>query len=222
MIERIGQLFTPTERSRADGLVSLIVSDYLAYYHPNEMRVRRGVAGSSRRDSPRRLALLFLPRMLLNPSLHATVLIRLAMRSPRWTFGLWRTVLIAKHSIDISAGTRIGAGFALLHPHGITLGWGLAIGNDVTILHHNTIGGSVGRVKDGRASPVIGDDVVVYGHSMIFGPITIGDRAVVGAGSWVDHDLAADEMHRGLGPRLRRYEQTAIAETGTAQPPAIE
>src|ERR1700738_4823999 len=101
MLRLIEAFFDPEARRRDDGLVSLIVSDYLAYYKATPMRVKWSVTGSQRDDPPRKLALLFLPRMLHTPCLHATVMIRLALAGPRVLLGLWRTLLIAKHSIDI-------------------------------------------------------------------------------------------------------------------------
>jgi serine O-acetyltransferase len=196
VLQRILSLFEPDRSRRAGSLLELIVSDYVAYYVATPARERWGVAGSLRQESSRRLALLFLPRMAHNPCLHATVLLRLAMRSPHFTLGLWRTVLIAKHSIDMHARMEIGPGLVLPHPHGITFGWGARLGRDVTILQHVTIGGLVHR-EAARVCPTIGDDVVIYGHSLVLGPITIGDGAVVGAGSWLDHDLAPGEVHRG-------------------------
>jgi serine O-acetyltransferase len=183
-------------RSRPNGLRGLIISDYLAYYVPTPTRQRWGVSGSLKQESPSRLALLFVPRVIHNPCLHAVILIRLATHSPRFTLGLWRTLLISKHSIDIHGNIEIGPGLMFPHPHGMTFGWGLRIGRDVTILQNVTIGGLVQRPET-RLSPRIGDDVVIYGHSLVLGPIEIGDGAVVGAGSWLDHDLAPGEVHRG-------------------------
>jgi len=196
MLRRIRSLFEPSRPRDGGSLLELIVSDYLAYYVATPGRARWGVAGSYGADSPRRLALLFLPRLAHNPCLHAAVLVRLATKSPSWTLGLWRTLLIAKHSIDIQGGMQIGPGLVFPHPHGVTFGWGARIGRDVTILQNVTIGGLVHRA-DGRVSPTIGDDVVIYGHSLVLGPITIGDGAVVGAGSWLARDLAPGEVHRG-------------------------
>ena len=78
MLRRLESLFDPT-LPPGRGLAALIVSDYLAYYVATPTRARWGVEGTTRTESPRRLALLFLPRLVANPCLHATVLVRLAM-----------------------------------------------------------------------------------------------------------------------------------------------
>lgn len=183
-------LFRPDRAQIGDGLVELIISDYVAYYSATPTRERWGVAGRPRRESPERLALLFLPRMLFNPCLHATVLLRLAMQMPRFLLSLWRSVLISKHSIDIQRDIEIGPGLVLPHPQNIVFGWGVRVGRNATILHGVTLGGQVGQVKEGRMAPTLGDDVVVFPNSMLLGPISVGDEVVVGAGSWVDSDVS--------------------------------
>lgn len=189
--------FDPRAPAHTTSVAGLVVSDYLACYR------RRG-------DSPRRLALLFFPRLLANPELHATVLIRLALGGSRALFPFWRTVLIAKHAIDIMPEIEIGPGLRLPHPHTITIGWAAWIGANVTILHNVTIGGP-SHPRDFRCDvpsphvpadtyrpcPRIEDEVIVYSGSFVVGPITIGRGAVIGAESWVDHDLGPGAMHRG-------------------------
>ncbi len=186
------------------GLLDLIVSDYLAYYdryHPAD-------------PSPARLALLFVPRMIHNPCLHATALIRLATRSPRFTHGLWRSALIAKHSIDIQADMEIGPGLTLPHPLAIVLGWGVKIGTNVSILHEVTIGGVVRQpAGETQMCPRIGDDVDIYPQSMLVGPIAIGDGAVIGAGSWVDADVGAGSVHRGTASQLAQLRRTVTPDS---------
>jgi serine O-acetyltransferase len=171
-------------------LLDLVIADYLAYYEETRFEA----------ESPRRLALLFVPRLLHNPCLHAVVMIRLALASPRFLLGFWRTVLIAKHSIDIMHNMKIGPGLVLPHPFGIALGWGLRIGSRVTINHEVSIGGDPrpGPRPHGSPSPLIEDDVYIYMKSILIGPITVGRGAVIGARSWVQDDVAPGTVHRGI------------------------
>jgi serine O-acetyltransferase len=171
-----------------DGLPRLIIADYLA------------VCGETS-ESPRRLALMFLPRLLHNPSLQATVMIRLAHRSPRFMFGIWRTLLIAKHSIDVEEPIEIGPGLVLPHPFGIVLGRGTRIGSNVRILNTVTIGARPGRDWTPAMCPQIGDGVTIWTQSIVVGPIIVGPNAVLGARSWIDKDVAAGEVVRGRGDR---------------------
>jgi serine O-acetyltransferase len=181
-------------------LSELIVSDYLAYYGAWPGIHYKVVTGRERPANPesrRRLLLLFIPRVLNNPCLHATLLLRLAVHGPRWMIGLWRTILISKHSIDLQPGMEIGPGLVLPHPVGIVLGQGVRVGAGVAILQHVTLGGSP-RIPPGqpRLSPTIGDAVTIYGQSMVIGPITVGEGAVIGARSWVDKDVAPGAVHK--------------------------
>jgi serine O-acetyltransferase len=209
MSARVIALFESENRRRGDSLGRLIISDYLAYYH-NYGRAK---------ESPPRLALLFLPRLFTNPCLHATVMIRLALAGPRMFNGLWRTVLIAKHSIDIHHRMTIGPGLMLPHPTGILLGWGLEVGSNVVLLHNLSIG-RVHQPEEGatQLSPVIGDDVIIYPGAMLFGPITIGDGAVIGAGAWVTRDVPPGATVRGVGPTLAKLQKT-LAAGETPEPP---
>jgi serine O-acetyltransferase len=192
----LASCFEPDQRNRGSGILTLIISDYLACYQ-------------QRRESPRRLAVLFVPRMLVNAELHATALLRIAYGGPRFLLSFWRSVLIALHSIDIMPDVEIGPGLRLPHPHGITFGWAAVIGSDVTIYHNVTIGGLAhpSHLKADMSArrpqpqelpcPRIENEVVIYTASLVVGPITLGRGAIVGAGSWLDHDLEPGAMHRG-------------------------
>jgi serine acetyltransferase len=111
--------------------------------------------------------------------------------------------LINRYTIDIQPGITIGPGFTMPHPFGIALGWGLEVGTNVSILHHVSIGSRL-HAKEGetRFCPVIEDDVSIYTGSFLFGPITIGKGAVIGAGSWVTKDVSAGAVHPGVGAEV--------------------
>lgn len=207
MFRRIEQLFS-TDSRRTGSLLRLIISDYVAYYGPNTQQRRKwSVVGSWRADPPRTLALLFIPRLLHNPCLHATAMIRLASASPEWMLGLWRTLLIAKHSIDISSKIEIGPGLVLPHPVGIGIGSTVRLGADVTLLDYASLGANValGAWSTGdRLAPSLGNDVIVFTQSIVLGGITVGDRAVIGAGAWVDADVPARSVHPGRAAVFRR------------------
>jgi serine O-acetyltransferase len=194
MPDRFLALFDINAPQPRSGLLPLIISDYVAYYRDRD-------------QSPGRMALLYLPRLFHNPSLHATALIRLALAGPNLFFGLWRTLLISKHSIDINRDMEIGPGLVMPHPINILLGWGLQIGSNVTILHDCSIGGIPTDLRDpmrqpppeelGRPCPVIEDGVTIYMKSILVGPITIGKDAVIGARSFVTKDVPAGELVKG-------------------------
>jgi serine O-acetyltransferase len=217
MLRRIETLFGPKARGRGETLLQLIISDYLAYYGPTTpMRESWCVEGrwcveGENDESPLRLALLFLPRLINNPSLHATLLLRVALQAPGFTLGFLRTVLIAKHSIDFQRNIKIGPGLLLPHPIGIGLGATLRIGSNVTILDNVTLGRKVTLGRNARVlergsqlCPVIGDDVIIFTQSILVGGISVGDGAVVGAAAWVDQDVPPRSVRPGRAALFAR------------------
>ncbi|MGI8903411.1 MAG: serine O-acetyltransferase [Solirubrobacteraceae bacterium] len=169
-------------------LLALIVSDYRIHY-------------GERGDTRTKCRALFLPRAISNPSIHATILIRLAYATPQWMIAFWRNVLLTKQTIDIGRNIEIGPGLNLPHPAGLTLASGTQIGANCTMFHNVTLGARAGHQRDlgaersgqvgvGRLCPTIGDGVVIYTGAIIVGPVTVGDGAIIGARAWVDRDVA--------------------------------
>ncbi|KAK7276944.1 hypothetical protein RIF29_18093 [Crotalaria pallida] len=89
--------------------------------------------------------------------------------------------------VDIHPGAKIGSGILLDHATGIVVGETAVIGNDVSILHSVTLGGT-GKATGDR-HPKIGDGVLIGAGTCILGNIKIGDGAKIGAGSVVIKDV---------------------------------
>jgi serine O-acetyltransferase len=142
-------------------------------------------------ESTLRAALLFLPRMLLNPSLQFALTVRIAQKGPRLIQHPIRLIQVILFSCEIywfnkPDGIEIGPGIVFPHPFGIILGPGVKIGAGVTIYNFTNIGadrhwmpGEGDDVGVGR-TPVLGDRSVVYAYTAIQGPWRIGHDAVVG------------------------------------------
>jgi len=77
---------------------------------------------------------------------------------------------------------------------GIVIGEGVVIGEGATIYQHVTLGTS--RSAGIPAYPTIGDDVRIYANVVIFGAITVGHRATVGAGLVVSRTIPDDAVCR--------------------------
>ncbi|WP_354697387.1 Serine acetyltransferase [Paraconexibacter sp. AEG42_29] len=135
-------------------------------------------------ESPRRRRLLAIPRLLVNPSLQAVFVVRVANASPRATWWIWRNFFVRLHSMDWSGKLEIGPGFEIPHPIGVLLAAGSKIGTNVGLGHNVTLAGDA---QDGR--PVIGDRVTVYPGVVFVGGVTIGDDCVIGANSVVTRDV---------------------------------
>lgn len=90
-------------------------------------------------------------------------------------------------AVDIHPGAKIGSGILLDHATGIVVGETAVIGNNVSILHSVTLGGT-GKVCGDR-HPKIGDGVLIGAGTCILGNIKVGDGAKIGAGSVVIKDV---------------------------------
>ncbi|KHM99471.1 Serine acetyltransferase 3, mitochondrial [Glycine soja] len=86
-------------------------------------------------------------------------------------------------AVDIHPGAKIGRGILLDHATGLVVGETAVIGNNVSILHNVTLGGT-GKASGDR-HPKIGDGVLIGAGTCILGNIKIGDGAKIGACSVV-------------------------------------
>lgn len=88
-----------------------------------------------------------------------------------------------KFSVDIHPAAKIGSGILIDHATGIVIGETAVVGNNVSMLHAVTLGGT-GK-ECGDRHPKIHDGVLIGAGAKILGNITIGEGAKVGAGSVV-------------------------------------
>lgn len=85
--------------------------------------------------------------------------------------------------IEIHPGAKIGRRLFIDHGMGIVIGETASIGNDCTIYHDVTLGGT-GKDKHKR-HPDIGNGVMIGAGSKVLGPIHIGDNVKIGANSTI-------------------------------------
>ena len=85
--------------------------------------------------------------------------------------------------IEIHPGANIGSGFFIDHGAGVVIGETADIGDNCTLFHGVTLGGT-GK-EEGKRHPTIEDEVTVGAHAQIVGSITIGTGSVIGAGAVV-------------------------------------
>lgn len=89
--------------------------------------------------------------------------------------------------VDIHPGARIGRGVLMDHATGVVIGETAVVGDDVTLFHNVTLGGT-GKDRGDR-HPKVGDGVLIGTAAMVLGNIKIGAGARIGAGSVVLHDI---------------------------------
>lgn len=85
--------------------------------------------------------------------------------------------------IEIHPGAKIGRRLFIDHGMGIVIGETATIGNDCTIYHNSTLGGT-GKDKNKR-HPDLGNNVMVGSGAKILGPIKIGNNVKIGANAVV-------------------------------------
>ncbi len=138
------------------------------------------------------------------PGVHAILIQRLAHRL--WRAGLryparllsWLARLFT--NIDIHPGARLGRRFFIDHGAGVVIGETAEIGDDVTLYHGVTLGGTTWN--KGKRHPTLGDGVVIGAGARVLGAITLGRNVRVGANSVVVKDVPAERTVVGIPGRV--------------------
>jgi serine O-acetyltransferase len=134
------------------------------------------------------------------PGVHALLLHRLNHRIAGW--GLKWLARFGSHvarfltGIEIHPGARIGRRFFIDHGMGVVIGETTEIGDDCTLYHGVTLGGTTW--DQGKRHPTLEDDVVIGAGAKILGPITLGTGARVGSNAVVTKDVPAGATVVGI------------------------
>ncbi|WP_035693979.1 serine O-acetyltransferase [Azospirillum halopraeferens] len=115
-------------------------------------------------------------------------------------------------NVDIHPGARIGRRFFIDHGACVVVGETAEIGDDVTLYHGVTLGGT--SWNKGKRHPTLGDGVLVGAGAKILGPITVGRGARVGANSVVVKDVPDGMTVVGIPGRVVRAAAGRGAEQG--------
>ena len=150
--------------------------------------------------------------ILLYPGFHILVYHRIAhWLYQRGHFFLARWVSQRgrhKTGIEIHPGATIGRRLFIDHGMGIVFGETTEIGDNCTIYHGVTLGGTG---KDtGKRHPTLGDNVLIGAGTKVLGPVYIGDNARIGAGSVVLKNLPANCTAVGVPAEVVRINNKAV------------
>ncbi|MEM6728254.1 MAG: serine O-acetyltransferase [Pseudomonadota bacterium] len=113
------------------------------------------------------------------------------------------------YGVDIHPAARIGKGIFIDHAHSIVIGETAVVGDNVSMLHSVTLGGT-GKEHDDR-HPKIGDGVLIGAGAKVLGNIEIGHCSRVAAGSVVLHAVPACKTVAGVPAKI-------VGEAGCDQP----
>lgn len=107
-----------------------------------------------------------------------------------------QSIISRKFGMDIHPAAKIGYGLLIDHATNIVIGETAVIGNNVSLLHGVTLGGTGNEVGDRH--PKLGAGVMVGAHAQLLGNIHIGDGAKIGAGAVVVSDVPAHTTYAGV------------------------
>lgn len=102
--------------------------------------------------------------------------------------------------IEIHPGARIGRRFFIDHGMGVVIGETAEVGDDVTIYHGVTLGGT--SLKKEKRHPTIGNNVVIGAGAKVLGPFKVGDRVRIGSNSVVLKEVPDDSTVVGVPGKI--------------------
>ncbi|WP_116084101.1 serine O-acetyltransferase [Tropicimonas sp. IMCC34011] len=111
--------------------------------------------------------------------------------------------------IDIHPNAVIGKGIMIDHAHSIVIGETAVVGDNVSMLHSVTLGGT-GK-EHGDRHPKIGNGVLIGAGAKVLGNISIGSCSRIAAGSVVLHDVPSCKTVAGVPAKI-------VGEAGCDQP----
>jgi serine O-acetyltransferase len=166
-------------------------------------RIRQDVACVFERDPAARNTFDVLTTY---PGVHAIIHHRVAnwlwCKGFKWlarflsAFSRWMT------GIEIHPGATIGDRFFIDHGMGVVIGETAEIGNDCTLYHGVTLGGT--SWNKGKRHPTLQDGVVVGAGAKVLGPITVHEGARIGSNAVVTKEVPAGVSVVGIPGRIVR------------------
>jgi serine O-acetyltransferase len=163
------------------------------------------------------------------PGVHALILHRLAHFL--WSIKLKLIARIFSHlariltGIEIHPGAKIGRRFFIDHGMGVVIGETAIIGDDCTLYHGVTLGGTTW--KKGKRHPTLKNNVVIGAGAKVLGPITLGNNSKVGSNAVVVSNIPNDSTAVGIpakiiesGEKLKKFSAYAVEKN--SQDPVLQ
>ena len=143
------------------------------------------------------------------PGVHALIIHRLSHWL--WSMRLRWLARFSSHigrfltGIEIHPGAAIGHRVFIDHGMGVVIGETAIIGDDCTLYHGVTLGGT--SWKKGKRHPTLENGVVIGAGAKVLGPITVGAGAKIGSNAVVVKDVPAGATAVGIPARILDQEK---------------
>jgi len=164
-------------------------------------QVREDIASVFKRDPAARN---WFEVLTTYPGLHALLFHRcnhwLWSKGLKWLARWLSTLARWLTGIEIHPGAKIGRRFFIDHGMGVVIGETAEIGNDVTLYHGVTLGGT--SWNKGKRHPTLEDGVIVGAGAKILGPFTVGAGAKIGSNAVVNKAVPAGATVVGIPGRI--------------------
>src|SRR3972149_5554840 len=153
------------------------------------------------------------------PGLHARIMHRMA--NTLWHANLKWLARFLSHiarwftGIEIHPGATIGRRFFIDHGMGVVIGETAEIGDDVTLYHGVTLGGT--SWNKGKRHPTLKNRVVIGAGAKVLGPIVVGEGAKIGSNAVVVKDVPPGASAVGIPARIIIDEQDKSREEKAAK-----
>jgi len=174
---------------------------------PSQSRWREDIQSVFERDPAARTTFEIITTY---PGVHAILFHRAS--HGLWNIGLkWLARMLSNIArlltgIEIHPGARIGRRFFIDHGMGVVIGETAVIGDDCTLYHGVTLGGT--SWQKGKRHPTLANNVVVGAGAKVLGPIEIGEGSRIGSNAVVVKDVPPGATAVGVPGRLIRPEKT--------------
>lgn len=138
------------------------------------------------------------------PGVHAVLMYRLS--NTFWRVGLRWLARFVSHAgrfltgIEVHPGASIGRRLFIDHGMGVVIGETAEIGDDCTLYHGVTLGGT--SWEKGKRHPTLGNGVVIGAGAKVLGPLIVGDNARIGSNAVVVRDVAPETTIVGVPGRV--------------------
>ena len=142
--------------------------------------------------------------ILSYPGFHAVVYFRISHWLWKHDFFLLARIIsnFGKFltGVDIHPGATIGRRLFIDHATGCVIGETAEIGDDVTLYHDVTLGGT--SLNKGKRHPTLENGVIVGAGAQVLGPITVGEGARIGANAVVLNNVPKCATMVGIPARV--------------------